>query len=62
MSGVPSHANRPSGGASTGPQYRWWVPGTGINRSVITSEIQQYLGADALVRPGKGNGEHQVPC
>lgn len=31
----------------------WFVPKDGINRSVITADIQKYLGNDATVRPGK---------
>ncbi|KAL6710514.1 hypothetical protein ACN47E_008562 [Coniothyrium glycines] len=38
---------------------QWFVPGDGIAREVITADIQRYLGPDALVRPGVGNGEFQ---
>ncbi|CAO2653878.1 Nn.00g106110.m01.CDS01 [Neocucurbitaria sp. VM-36] len=38
---------------------QWFVPGDGIAREVITADIQRYLGPDALVRPGVGNGEYQ---
>ncbi|KAH0288515.1 hypothetical protein M436DRAFT_38741 [Aureobasidium namibiae CBS 147.97] len=31
----------------------WFVPKEGINRSVISADIQKYLGNDATVRPGK---------
>jgi hypothetical protein len=31
----------------------WFVPKDGINRSVISADIQKYLGNDATVRPGK---------
>jgi hypothetical protein len=34
----------------------WFVPKEGINRSVITADIQKYLGNDATVRPGKEEG------
>jgi hypothetical protein len=40
-------------------QKQWFLPGEGIAREVITSDIQQYLGPDALVRPGYGTGEHE---
>ncbi|KAF2672672.1 hypothetical protein BT63DRAFT_133340 [Microthyrium microscopicum] len=55
-SGMPAHPNVPSSGA---PDFRWWVPAAGISRQVIQSEIQRYLGVDALVRPGKG-GNNQT--
>jgi hypothetical protein len=32
---------------------RWFLPGDGINPVVISADIQQYLGNDATVRPGK---------
>ncbi|KAF2492897.1 hypothetical protein BU16DRAFT_564202 [Lophium mytilinum] len=38
---------------------QWFQPGEGIAREVITADIQRYLGNDALVRPGEGNGEYQ---
>lgn len=38
---------------------QWFVPGDGIAREVITADIQRYLGPDALVRPGPGNGEFE---
>lgn len=31
----------------------WFVPKEGINRAVISADIQKYLGNDATVRPGK---------
>ena len=31
----------------------WFVPKDGINRQVISADIQKYLGNDATVRPGK---------
>ncbi|KAI9894641.1 MAG: hypothetical protein M1814_001997 [Vezdaea aestivalis] len=34
----------------------FWVPGDGITREVIQSEICRHLGNDALVRPGNQNG------
>ena len=30
----------------------WFVPGDGIDRHVISADIQRYLGNDATVRPG----------
>ncbi|KAF2104146.1 hypothetical protein NA57DRAFT_70359 [Rhizodiscina lignyota] len=35
---------------------KWFQPGDGIAREVITADIQRYLGRDALVRPGTQNG------
>ncbi|CAD0045300.1 unnamed protein product [Aureobasidium pullulans] len=34
----------------------WFVPKDGINRQVISADIQKYLGNDATVRPGKDKG------
>lgn len=39
---------------------QWFVPGDGIDRHVISADIQRYLGNDATVRPGLGTGENQV--
>ena len=39
---------------------QWFVPGDGIDRHVIVTDIQRYLGNDATVRPGKGTGENDV--
>lgn len=39
---------------------QWFVPGDGIDRHVIVTDIQRYLGNDATVRPGKGTGENEV--
>lgn len=39
---------------------QWFVPGDGIDRHVISADIQRYLGNDATVRPGQGTGDHQV--
>lgn len=39
---------------------QWFVPGEGIDRHVISADIQRYLGNDATVRPGVGTGENQV--
>lgn len=33
---------------------QWFVSGEGIDRHVITADIQRYLGNDATVRPGVG--------
>lgn len=40
-------------------QNQWFLPGDGIAREVITTDINRYLGPDALVRPGIGTGEFQ---
>jgi hypothetical protein len=42
------------------PEFRWWIPSEGISRPVISREIQHYLGADALVKPGTGRGKDEV--
>jgi hypothetical protein len=34
---------------------QWFVPAEGIERQVISADIQRYLGNDATVRPGQGN-------
>ena len=39
---------------------QWFIPGEGIDRHVISADIQRYLGNDATVRPGQGSGENQV--
>jgi hypothetical protein len=39
---------------------QWFVPGEGIERQVISADIQRYLGNDATVRPGAGTGVEQV--
>lgn len=41
---------------------QWFVPGEGIDRHVISADIQRYLGNDATVRPGVGTGDNQVSC
>ncbi|KAK5170259.1 uncharacterized protein LTR77_004845 [Saxophila tyrrhenica] len=33
---------------------QWFIPGDGIDRHVISADIQRYLGNDATVRPGRG--------
>lgn len=41
---------------SPGPEHilrNWFVTKDGINRQVISAEIQKYLGKDATVRPGR---------
>ncbi|KAK3649640.1 hypothetical protein LTR56_006823 [Elasticomyces elasticus] len=38
---------------------QWFIPGDGIDRHVISADIQRYLGNDATVRPGVGNGDHE---
>nr|POF07149.1 hypothetical protein CFP56_31773 [Quercus suber] len=38
---------------------QWFIPGDGIDRTVISADIQRYLGNDATVRPGTGTGEHE---
>lgn len=37
----------------------WFVPNDGIAREVITTDIEGYLGPDALIRPGSGTDEYQ---
>lgn len=39
---------------------QWFIPGEGIDRHVISADIQRYLGNDATVRPGQGTGSDQV--
>ena len=34
------------------PLADWFIPGEGIHRDVITSNVQRYLGNDATVRAG----------
>lgn len=41
---------------------QWFVSGEGIDRHVIVTDIQRYLGNDATVRPGTGTGENEVRC
>ncbi|KAI7194623.1 hypothetical protein KC363_g2038 [Hortaea werneckii] len=38
---------------------QWFVPGDGIDRHVISADIQRYLGNDATVRPGVGTGQDE---
>lgn len=38
---------------------QWFINGEGIDRHVISADIQRYLGNDATVRPGVGSGEFQ---
>jgi len=38
---------------------QWFIRGDGIDRHVISADIQRYLGNDATVRPGIGSGEFQ---
>jgi hypothetical protein len=37
---------------------QWFIPGDGIDRHVIVTDIPRYLGIDATVRPGQGTGEN----
>lgn len=53
---MPSH----SSSRAAMPTRHWFQPGDGISREVITADIPRYLGPDALVRPGRGTGEHEV--
>ena len=46
--------------SSSGPNWRWWIPADNIRRDVIQADIQRYLGAEALVRPGEGTGREAV--
>ena len=39
---------------------QWFINGDGIDRHVISADIQRYLGNDATVRPGQGTGSDQV--
>ena len=39
---------------------QWFISGDGIDRHVISADIQRYLGNDATVRPGVGNGDNDV--
>jgi hypothetical protein len=39
---------------------QWFIPGDGIDRHVISADIQRYLGNDATVRPGRGTGNNEV--
>lgn len=39
---------------------QWFVSSEGIDRHVIVTDIQRYLGNDATVRPGTGTGENEV--
>ncbi|KAK4561515.1 hypothetical protein LTR86_004833 [Recurvomyces mirabilis] len=39
---------------------QWFISGDGIDRHVISADIQRYLGNDATVRPGVGNGDNEV--
>jgi len=39
---------------------QWFIPGEGIDRHVISADIQRYLGNDATVRPGMGTGDNEV--
>jgi hypothetical protein len=57
MAGYGQHAGA---GYAQGPNYRWWIPAEGISRTVITAEIQRFLGPDALVKPGPGKEENEV--
>lgn len=44
----------PSTADRSGSMLRnWFVPKNGINRQVISADIQKYLGIDATVRPGQ---------
>lgn len=43
--------------ASNSILRNWFLPGDGIDRHVISADIQMYLGNDATVRPGMGTGD-----
>lgn len=52
-----------SGGShstSSGPNFRWWIPASGIRRDVIQADIQRYLGPESVVRPGEGLNNDRV--
>ena len=36
--------------------HQWFIPAEGIDRDVISANIQKYLGPDATVRPGTNEG------
>lgn len=38
----------------------WFISGEGIEREVVSAEVQRFLGRDATVRPGWGTGEDEV--
>lgn len=39
---------------------QWFVPDDGIDRHVIVTNIQHYLGKDVTMRSGKGTGENEA--
>lgn len=39
---------------------QWFVSGEGIDRHVISADIQRYLGNDATVRPGDNQVRHDT--
>lgn len=42
---------------------QWFIPGDGIDRHVISTDIQRYLGNDATVRPGRDKvSRSRMPC
>ena len=56
-------SDRPSGlqierGSTHRNARQWFIPGHDIDRHVIVTDIQRYLGNDATVRPGRGTGEN----
>lgn len=58
-----NHSDRPSGqqterGSTHRNARKWFIPGHDIDRHVIVTDIQKYLGSDATVRPGRGTGEN----
>ncbi len=40
---------------------QWFIPGDGIDRHVISADIQRYLGNDATVRPGRERNNEVSP-
>lgn len=52
--------SRPQPADNGTPNFRWWIPATGIRRDVIQADIQRYLGPEAVVRPGEGRDSDRV--
>ena len=56
-------SDRPSGlqierGSTHRNARQWFIPGHDIDRHVIVTDIQRYLGNDATFRPRRGTGEN----
>lgn len=48
-----SYGGKGSSGSSSSRKVTFFVPGTGIDREVISTDICRYLGNDATARPGE---------